>query len=178
MRAVKAGVLGGIILFVWSCISWMVLPWHYTTIHSFNNEAAITQAIQTNTLASGMYMLPMMKPDGTAAKEETATPTPTVFAAVKLDGMQKSMTIPMIRSFIMQVIAATLVAWLLLKTAGLGYIRRVGFVAVFAIVVSILANFCYWNWFGFDMQYTLVEMADMFIAWFLAGLGIAAVCKS
>lgn len=171
MRILKASILGGIVLFIWSAISWMALPWHMTTIHGFTDEKAVATVIQSNATQSGMYMLPAMQQNGTLKNPDLAK-GPMVFTAVRLQGMQASMAIPMIISFITQVIAAFFVAWLLTKTS-LNYFGRVGFVLMFAIATAIATQVPYWNWFGFDTQFTLVEMADIVIGWFFAGLVMA-----
>lgn len=172
-RSLKAGLLGGIVLFIWSSISWMVMSWHMTTIHSFNNDTAVTQAIQANAPTSGIYLLPSPK----NYDESKQSSQPMVFTAVHLEGMS-SMTKPMLISVAGQILSAILVAWMLFKTKGLGYIRRVGFVLVFAFAACITTDVPYWNWFGFDAQYTLVMFADALIGWFFAGLVIAAFAKN
>jgi len=172
----KAGILGGITLFIWGALSWMVLPWHTKTIHSFTDEAAITQLIQSNAPISGMYFSPAWKQNDTA-KDKAQMQGPMVFASVRLEGISSSMTVSMIISFLTQAIAAFFVAWLLSKTKGLNYLERVGFVVIFALAAGIVTDIPYWNWFAFDMQYTLVAMADLLIGWFFAGLVLAKFCK-
>ena len=72
MKATKAGILGGLILFVWSMISWMVIPWHTKTLHSFTSETAITQSIQANApQAQGSICSPIW-----SMKKHLATPAP------------------------------------------------------------------------------------------------------
>lgn len=160
---VKGGVLGGIVIFIWSAISWMFLPWHMTTIHSFTNEDVLAKAIQAAAPQSGIYMMPMM----TADKQ-----LPQVFASIRLEGMS-SMTSGMVISVIIQMIVAFLVTWLLTKAAQLSYWGRVWFVTIFGVAAAISAYLPYWNWFSFSTGYTLVGMADLVISWFLAGLVIA-----
>jgi hypothetical protein len=75
-------------------------------------------------------------------------------------------------------IVAIFVAWMLLKTKGLSYAGRVSFVVIFALAASIVTDIPYWNWFGFDLQYTLVTVADLLIGWFFAGLVLAKLCKN
>jgi hypothetical protein len=48
---------------------------------------------------------------------------------------------------------------------------------VFAVAVSILAHVNNWNWMGFDPTYSAVEVADVLIGWFLAGMVLAKFCK-
>lgn len=163
------GVLGGIILFVWSAVSWMVLPWHMMTLHSFKDEVAVVQTIQTNAPQSGMYMLPL--------QETSQVKGPLVFASVYTQGMPSSMTSSLIISFITQIIVAFLVSWLLTKITG-GYLSRLGVVMLFALAASIQTDIAYWNWFHFDTMYTAVAIADMLIGWFLAGLLLAKLTKN
>lgn len=168
MSYVKAGVLGGIILFLWSMISWMLLPWHNLTLNQFKDEKIMVQTIRANVPKSGMYLMP----GNMEIQNETPKP-PMVFASVRAEGMTDSMTIPMVISLITQIVAATLVAWLLSRTRGLTYLQRVFFTVVVALVAGIIVEVPYWNWFGFDPNFVLVAFADLLIGWFLAGLVIA-----
>ena len=53
-NCVKGGILGAVILFVWGFLSWMVLPWHADSMHTFKDETAIAQSIQANASKSGI----------------------------------------------------------------------------------------------------------------------------
>lgn len=172
-KLILGGVLGGIILFIWSALSWMVLPWHMKTLQSFKDDNAVSQILTANSTQSGMYMLPSPQ-----MKTSQATPSqgPVMFAAVRLEGMP-SMVREMIIQFIIQIVAAFLVTWLVMKTAGLSYLGRVGFVIVFALTAGIVTDLPYWNWFSFDTSYTLVALADLMVGWFLAGLVIAKIAR-
>lgn len=166
----KGGLLAGVIIFIWSAISWTVLPWHMMTLHSFKNEAAVAHAITANAPHSGVYMMPM---------QETVpyTNQPMIFASVHLEGVT-----PMHRAIIFQLliqfVSAFIVTWLLMQAANLTYWRKVGFVVVFALGAAIIGNLPYWNWFSFDTAYTLVEVGDIVIGWFLAGLVLAKIVRN
>ena len=41
-------ILGAIVLFVWSAIAWMLIPWPGEPLRSFTNEDAVAQAITAN----------------------------------------------------------------------------------------------------------------------------------
>jgi hypothetical protein len=51
-------LLGGIIAFLWSWVSWDVLPWHENQMYSFQNEDSVGRVIMDNTQQSGMYLYP------------------------------------------------------------------------------------------------------------------------
>lgn len=176
VKIIKAGILGGVILFIWSAISWMALPWHKNTIHSFSVEKAVTQSIQSNAPFSGIYFLPSMHHQMSEATITTNAPEPMIFAAVTLEGMHPMM-ISMVISFITQLIAAFFVAWMLMQANNLRYVGRLCFVIIFALAAGVITDIPYWNWFGFDRAYTLVQFADLIIGWSLAGLALAKICK-
>lgn len=176
-KMVVSGVIAGIIMFAWSAFSWMVLPWHMETIHQFKNEQAVSEVLKASAPVSGIYLMPMMDMQNEASVKAAAN-MPQVFASVHLEGMNPSMTMPMIIALVTQIILGFLVAGLLCMTGREhGYFCRLGFVIVFALAAAIMADAPMWNWFKFDTHYTMVVFADQMISWFLAGLVLAKVCK-
>lgn len=177
-RILTASIFAAIVLFTWSAVSWMVLTWHNTTLHAFKDEASVAKVMQDNTNQSGIYMLPYMATDSTPSQKNSSNELlkagPVVFTAVYLGGVT-NMQPYMIKGFIIQLLAAFFVGWLLSKTARLSYFGRVGFVLVFAIAASLACHLPYWNWWHFETMYTLITIGDMLVGWFLAGLVMAAL---
>jgi hypothetical protein len=165
---IKGGIFGGLILFVWSFLSWTLIPWHTTTLNNFKDETAVVEVLKANTPTSGMYLLPSMQ---TMNQNPTAQ-LPMVFASIKLEGMT-SMTTGMVTQLLIDMVAAFFVTWLLTKTTGLSYRKRIGFVVIFALAAGIAIDLSYWNWFCFDTKYTLVSLADGLIGWLLTGIVLA-----
>lgn len=170
VKNITAGVLGGLILFFWGSFSWMVLPWHKATLHQFVDPIAVSQAVHSNSLGSGMYILPAKMDQAPVVSEK---PQPMVFAAVHLEGMPASIGMAVLISLITQIVAALLIVWLLLQTKNLSYWQRLTFVTLFGLTAGIVTDVPYWNWLHFDLHFTLVQMADLVIGWFLAGLVLA-----
>jgi hypothetical protein len=54
---VLGAILGAITAFLWSFISWSVLPWHQKQLRSFRNEDEVTVVIASHALESGNYIL-------------------------------------------------------------------------------------------------------------------------
>src|SRR2546428_13605020 len=52
------GILGGLLLFAWGVVPWMLLPWHLATLEKFKDEAKVAQALTANATKSGVYLLP------------------------------------------------------------------------------------------------------------------------
>jgi hypothetical protein len=182
---IKGGVLGGLVVFIWGAISWMVLPWHLATLYKFKDEQAVTEILTANAPASGVFVLPnahrhepgMSEEEMAAAEEaglERMMKGPFVFASVRL-GSGQSMGTLMLNSLLIQILGALLVTWLVMKTGSLGYVSRVIFVTVFAVAAGVITHLPYWNWWDFSTGFTVVALADLVIGWFLAGLVIAKV---
>jgi hypothetical protein len=175
---IKAGLLGGIVLFVWGYVSWMMLPWHAMTHHSFQSDVAVAQAIQANVPVSGVYVMPSMQTgNATNGAQATSAAGPMIFAAVVLEGAPTSMVMPLSISLLSQIIAAMLVAWMLSKTVKLSFLGKVKFVLVVALVAIFIKDVPMWNWAGFDTQFTLVAIGDTLIGWLLASIVLAKLTK-
>ena len=170
MRAViLGGLFGGLILFLWSALSWMVLPLHAQTLHSFKNETLVESALMASldNDQGGVYMLP--NPHG---KKNG----PFALVIVNPKGWGE-MGVHMLIGFLTQVLGAMLVTGLLLKTGGMKYWGRVWFVVMFALTAGVIGHLPQWNWWGYSSGFILAEFVDLFAGWFLAGLVIAKVTK-
>lgn len=59
MKKLIIGTLvGGIIIFVWSALSWVILPTHYNSYKFNPNQDAILQMLKDQNTESGVYALP------------------------------------------------------------------------------------------------------------------------
>jgi hypothetical protein len=180
----KAAVLGGLIVFVWGMFSWMIFPWHQSCLKKFTHESEVASVIRDNAPVSGVYVLP----DTFAYNEHTSHAEmargkemmergPFMFATVRSNGMGKMTLRPFIFSLIIQIIGALIVTWMLMQTKGLIFWKQVRFITLFGLGVAILGELPDWNWWGFSCAYVCINIADLVIGWFLAGLGIAKVLK-
>lgn len=182
---VLGGLLGGIVAFCWSAISWTVLTWHNPTMNSFTNEAAVAQVLTENAPRGGMYWLPgvpagfdrMTGDEKKAAEklmEERTRTMPFLYGVVQ-QRANNDMTRQMGGSVLFDILAALLITGLLMRTAGMSYLGRVMFIVTVALAAGIIAEVPHWVWWHFDTSWTVVALADIVIAWFLAGLVIAKV---
>jgi hypothetical protein len=111
-----------------------------------------------------------------AAVMEKMQKGPIMVAAVRREGFG-SFSRALIIQLLSLIAAAFLLTWLLLQTSGLGYARRVTFLATTGLAASVIFDLPNWNWWGFSGTYTAVNLADSTITWLLAGLVIARVAK-
>jgi hypothetical protein len=180
-------ILGGLVAFLWSSISWEVLTWHEKPILSFQNDEEVSKMIRSHTTESGMYIVPGAPSMETMSKEqkkaaqaevfEKMKKGPIMFAAVRRDGFD-SYTRGLIIQLLSLMAAAFLLTWLALQTSGLSYGKKVIFLAVVGLAAGVITELPNWNWWGFSGTYTLVMIADATLTWLFAGLVIAKVAKT
>ena len=180
-KLVKCGIAGGIVLFLWGMIAWTVLPWHQMHMLKFKDEARVARVIMENTPKSGIYLLPNMMDlpkDSQAlmAARDAMRQGPFMFASVSLEGKDPNMALPMFKGFILKIIAACLVTWLLMQTK-LNYNKRVGFVTMVGIVIGIMGTLPHTFWLGFPLGFSIACMFEIIFGWFFAGLVIAKLVK-
>ncbi len=166
---VLGAILGGLTAFLWSFISWDLLPWHEKQLRSFQNEDEVIAVIASHAPVSGNYLLPTgpsqegMNPDQKKAAEEIRMQKmqkgPLVFAAVRREGFGSFPRV-LLTQLLYQILAALLLTWMLLQTSGLSYARRVAFLAIAGLAASVIADLPNWNWWGYSPAYTFVNLID------------------
>ncbi len=110
-------ILGALIVFVWMMVSWMLIPWHCHVMNQFSNEQRVSEAILASTDQSGIYVLPNMCDAADMEQHSEAMKKgPVVFASVQREGFNVASATPYILAFIIQLIGAFLVTYLLLLT--------------------------------------------------------------
>lgn len=179
-------IVGGVIVFIWGAISWMLLPWHLTSMQQFRSEWVMSKTIALSAPKSGIYILPnVYTHEAGLSKEdlkkhiqegkEKMKNGPLVFASVQLEGKDFESPAPYIGSLIIQIVGAFGISWLLSQTRQLSYFKKVGFVTAIGLIAGILAYLPTINWWGFPVGYVTVQMLDLIIGWFLAGLALAKI---
>lgn len=181
----QAAVLGGIIVFLWGLISWMLLPWHQVTIKQFVNEERVAEVIRENALERGIYLMPSMytydnRQTPAVAQQrveegrEKLARGPVMFASINPQGVNPNMAGSFFISIVINIIGAFFITWIVSQIKG-GYWQRVGFITLIGFLVGFLGLLPAWNWWNFNMSYVVVGMMDLLIGWFLAGLLIAKI---
>lgn len=184
---VKCAVAGGIVVFVWGIVSWMVLPWHKMSMMKFQDEKRVADVIQDNTSKSGVYALPNCFADRSMSKEdmekakmksrEMMMKGPVVHAIVMKEGWGDNMTGRFVMSLIVNIITALFVTWLLMMTKALSYMKQVCFIVMVALTAGFMIHLPHWVWMGLPFGCAVMHIIDLLIGWFFAGLVIAKLAK-
>lgn len=182
---IRSAVLGGIIVFLWGLVSWMILPWHQASIKQFQNEERVAQVIRENAFERGIYLLPNMftydsKQVSDVAQQrvresrERVARGPVMFASINPLGVNPNMAGSFFISVIINIVGAYLISWIvsLIKT---DYWGRVKLITLMGFIIGFLGLLPAWNWWNFSFGYVAVGMMDLLIGWFLAGMMISKI---
>jgi len=123
---------------------------------------------------SGLYFIPWhdknSSPDEVRKKTEAG---PFAYMMIHPNGMSMDMLPNMAMGFLVNCFMCLLVTWLLMRTKGLSFIQKVGFVKMAGLCGSTWLIFANWNWWGYPNTYLIVNIVDQSIAWGAVGLGLA-----
>jgi hypothetical protein len=180
-------ILGAVVLFFWSALAWMLIPWPGEPIRGFANEDATLQTIKANVPRSGVYLMPIEVKRTPGMTEEQYQKVmqdahnrmlqgPMVFASVRLEPMG-SINRFFVIGFITQLVGAFFGTFLLMQTSGLSYAGRVTFLTVLGVLIFAGGHLDEWNWWGFSNAYTGMQFGSIVIGWLLAGLLISALVR-
>jgi hypothetical protein len=178
-----AGLVGGVILFVWGFLAWVLLPLHTNSIKTLSNEEAVIAALNAGSPAKAVYMFPAQPPKAQVAETEAwikrMEKGPTGMVVFDPGGMSMMMPLQMVIGFINGVLSVMLAAWLLSRsTAANGsYFSRVAFCGMLGIFISLSAHVVQWNWMNYPFDYMSGVVVDTVIAWTLVGLGVGKIIK-
>jgi hypothetical protein len=186
MKILLAGILGGIVMFVWTSLAHMALPLGEAGIREIPNESAVLSAMQSNIGdQTGLYIFPgpgvgkdatrQEKNEAMKHMAEKIAANPSGILMYHAPGRPFTFGKWLGVEFATELVEAILVVFLLVQTRIVGFSGRVGFVVVAGILAAITTNISYWNWYGFPSVYTASYMLIQIVGFFLVGVVAALV---
>lgn len=186
-RVLFAGILGGVILFIWNFVAHDILPFGRMGVRFMTNEDAVTSALQTNLGDnSGVYFFPTggLTPGATRQQQQEAMKKAEEQMASGASGFliyrpKRVFNMPkrLIIQFGTDVACALLAVFLLAQTSIVGFGGKVGFIFMAGILAAITTNIPYANWYGFPKDYTLGQIIIQAVGFLLVGIVAAMMMK-
>jgi len=188
MRILLAGILGGVVMFVWTSIAHMALPLGEAGIGEMPNESAVLSAMQSSMgEKSGLYVFPCLGVGKDATREQKneamkqmqqrIAASPSGILMYHPPGRPFAFGKALAIEFSTEVLQAILVIWLLAQTRIGSFAGRVGFVLIAGILAAITTNVSYWNWYGFPGVYTASYILIDLVGFVLVGIIAALVLR-
>jgi len=165
MKILLTGILGGIVMFIWTSIAHMALLLGEAAVREIPNESAVLSAMQSNIAEqSGLYIFPgpgvgknatrQEKNEAMKHMAEKMAASPSGILMYHAPGRPFALGKWLGIEFGTELLEAILVVFLLAQTRIVSSAGRVGFVLVTGILAAITTNLSYWNWYGFPGAYT------------------------
>lgn len=188
MKILLAGILGGIVMFIWTSIAHMALPLGEAGVGEIPNESAVLSAMQSNIGdQTGLYVFPGPGLSKNATRQEKEEAMKHMGEKIATNPSGILMYHPPGRPLVLgkllgiefgtELLEAILVVFLLAQTRIASFAGRVGFVFVAGILAAIATNVSYWNWYGFPAAYTASYILTQIVGFLCVGIVAALVLR-
>ncbi|MFO0828927.1 MAG: hypothetical protein U0572_12370 [Phycisphaerales bacterium] len=183
MRILAAGIVGGLVMFIWGAVSHMVLQMGTGGMRGLPNEAALIAPMQAVLKERAIYYAPwneaittgkeMTEAEG-KAYEERHRNGPVAFIVWQPVGGEMMPPSRLLNEYLSNAAAAMLAAIVL--ASGLNcYWSRVLACVLIGLAGWLSISVSEWNWWNFPWEYIRDEGVDQAIGWLLSGFAIAAI---
>lgn len=186
-RILLAGIVGGIVMFIWGFVSHELLPIGEMGVNQLPNEDAVRSALETNLGDNpGFYVFPSggFTPNSTGAEKQAAMKKAEEQMAAGAAGVliyrpKRIFNFPkrLAFEFSTDVIASLLAVLLLGRTRITSFGGKIGFVFMAGILVAFVTNVQHMNWYGFPKDYTFGYMVTQIVGFLLIGIVAALIVK-
>ena len=181
MKILLAGILGGVVMFIWTSIAHMALPLGEAGLREIPNESPVLGAMQNNIgEQTGLYIFPGLGVGKNASRQEKSeamkhmgekmAANPSGILMYHAPGRPFTFGKWLGIEFGTELLESISVVFLLAQTRIASFAGRVGFVFVAGILAAITTNVSYWNWYGFPGVYTASYMLTQVIGFLLVGI--------
>src|SRR6266404_3440640 len=186
-RILLAGILGGIVMFIWNFVAHDLLPLGEMGVRLIPNEDAVTSVLQTNLGDNrGFYVFPSggLTPGATREQKQAAMKKAEeqmasgaggllIYRPKRIFNFPKRLGI----EFATEVLESLLAVFLLAQTGIRGFGGKVGFILIAGILAAITTNVPYVNWYGFPKDYALGYMTTQIVGFLLVGIVAGLMIK-
>lgn len=180
MRILIAGLIGGLVIFIWSAFAHMALPIGEAGFKVPAQQDAVLAALAQSADGEGVYMYPSMPMEqyqdeaASAAFNAQSRGKPYAFVVYQPGGnpVNQSMTPNLVKQFASDLLAALVAAWVLAIGAW-SFGRRVLVAGALGLFAWLAISLPQWNWYMFPMNMTLAVLVEQVVGWLLAGAAMA-----
>lgn len=175
-----AGLLGSAVMFVWLFVTNAVVPVKSSMIHKIPpNQLEIHKVLKENIKETGTYSCPYLPPqDEGRLPDYRSQPVYSITYSGMTHGDPASL--PMLIPILIVLIVPMTAAWMLSVTSKkilARYSRRVLFVALIGVIVSLYDDVLQMSFGPLAKDYLVFLAVNNTVAWFLTGLVVAVKIK-
>jgi hypothetical protein len=175
-KVLGAGVAGGVALFVWGVVSWMVLPLHRAQLRALPDEERVVEALRGAGIERGLYLVPG---PGDLGWEEKARRGPRALVAYDPTGSPPNrMFRPMALALVSSILAGTFSALVLSGSRTQGFPGRILLVLGLGVFAWLLGPAGEWIWLPYPAGHALVTFLDAVAGWAIVGALQTGILKN
>lgn len=183
-----ASLVGGLILFVWGFLAWVVLPLHRFSLDRYRgqDEDDLREVLRRAGSRRRLLVVPGLPHPRTGDREKQAAidrtwqerrrEGPVALVAVAPCCGPAMSPRQMVVGLAIQILAAALATAVLALGQPAGYLERLLSVLAIGLAAWLAAPASQWNWFPFPTGYTLGLLVDYAIGWSLLATWLAWIC--
>lgn len=179
MRVLVAGLIGGLVFFVWAAVAHMVLPIGEMGLRVASAEDPVLSALRDNLHEEGVYLIPglapekMSDPAAAAAYSKKSRSNPNAFIVFQPQGRDGLDIGPsLIKQYVSDTMSALIVAFVL-ALGPFGFAKRVFTATALGLFSWLALSVPYWNWYRFPLDFTLGSLLEQVLGWLIAGMAMA-----
>jgi hypothetical protein len=182
-KVLLAGILGGVIAFIWSAIVHMCpVTGHLGLSVMYEKEDAVMAALKSNLQQPGLYFFPGMDMTKKMTKEQMDAWTakykagPAGLLLLHPNGGEPMEPKQLVIEFLSTVLCGLIAASILSVTVG-SLLCRAAMVAMIGLFGWLAISISQWNWYGYPFSFIALDAIDQVIGWLLAGFLMAKMIK-
>lgn len=183
-KFIIGSLVGAVIIFVYSSLSWMMSPVHMHSFHYTPKQDSIMKVLNNSGLSEGMYMMPTLDNRNAGAfdskyrdeeekymKENMGKP----FAMILYSPGKNMNACQFIWGFLFNLFAVVfaLVIFVMAKDKLTTFFMRWWLFIVIGFIVALNSYLLEWNWMYFPWHYIKGMLIDVFVEWALCGAWLA-----
>jgi hypothetical protein len=180
-HSLSAGLVGGLVVFAWSAVDHMLLPFGemgLTQIPAEKEPAVLAQLKELP--GNGLYMYPRLEGKDAAAHEawmRKVASGPSGLLLYHPAGAPVMNTGTFVGEIGADILAALIAAFVLSQLSLFGLLARAGLVSLLGVFAWLSISLSYLIWYGYPPAFVLAEGVDQVVGWFLGGLAMAALLR-
>lgn len=180
MRVLVAGLIGGIVMFIWGAVAHMALGLGSIGIHQPANEDVVLSSLHQGLgTQPGIYILPSVDPNKMSdqavikAYSEKSKTSPYAWVVYLPQGEDMMQMGPQLgRQWASDTLSALMLAFVM-GLAAFSFTRRLVIAVALAVFAWLSTMVPYWNWYRFPLDFTLSAFVEQWIGWLIAGAAMA-----
>lgn len=183
VRIAIAGIVGGIVMFVWGAVGHMFLGVGEYGVKPMPNDEAVIACMKANIPDPGLYFSPAMDMSRTLSEEEQNAwmakyeAGPNVFLVYRPVGVTPMSTRQLGIELLSNILAA-LVGAFMLSFVQPSFFKRLIVATCIGIAAWLSINVSYYDWYRFPANFVASELIEQAIGWALSGAAMAMIVRA